>query len=87
MASMYILLSLSLAFSIAPTPPFKKIYAFGDSYTDTGTLNPPLAQLLSTMSSPPYGITFFHYLTNRCSDGRIVIDFIAEALSLPFIPP
>lgn len=88
MTSMYILLSTSLALSAAPTPPFKKIYSFGDSYTDTGntkTSTGPAA--FNHVSNPPYGITFFHHPTNRYSDGRIVIDFIAEALSLPLIPP
>ncbi|CAA0828588.1 GDSL esterase/lipase [Striga hermonthica] len=67
---------------------FKRIYAFGDSYTDTGntrTSTGPTA--FNHVSDPPYGITFFHRPTNRYSDGRIVLDFVAEALSLPFVPP
>ncbi|KAK6148163.1 hypothetical protein DH2020_019075 [Rehmannia glutinosa] len=35
----------------------------------------------------PYGATFFHHPTNRYSDGRLVIDFVAQVLSLPFLPP
>lgn len=31
--------------------------------------------------------SFFHHPTNRYSDGRLVIDFVAQALSLPFLPP
>lgn len=39
------------------------------------------------MSNPPYGVTYFHHSTNRYSDGRLVVDFLATALSLPFLPP
>lgn len=85
------LIFILLAFSppsSSSTPPFKKIYAFGDSYTDTGntkTSSGPTA--FNFVSNPPYGVTFFHHPTNRYSDGRIVIDFVAEALSLAFLPP
>ncbi|KAK6153956.1 hypothetical protein DH2020_013595 [Rehmannia glutinosa] len=83
----FILLSSSHA-SSSPLSPFKKIYAFGDSYTDTGntkTSTGPTA--FNYVSNHPYGVTFFHHPTNRYSDGRIVIDFVAEALSLPLLPP
>lgn len=68
--------------------PFKKIYAFGDSFTDTGnteSLTGPNGFV--HVSKPPYGTTFFHHPTNRYSDGRLVIDFVAQSLSLPFLPP
>jgi len=40
------------------------------------------------VSSPPYGATFFHRSTNRYSDGRLVVDFLAETLALPtYLPP
>ncbi|KAI7727428.1 hypothetical protein M8C21_020433, partial [Ambrosia artemisiifolia] len=39
------------------------------------------------VSNLPYGRTFFHHPTNRYSDGRLVIDFVAESLNLPYLPP
>lgn len=69
-------------------PPFKKIFAFGDSFTDTGnTGNADGPSGFGHVSNPPYGMTFFHHPTNRYSDGRLVIDFVAESLSLPYLPP
>lgn len=75
--------------SAASTPKkFKKIYAFGDSYTDTGNTHSATGpSSFNYVSNPPYGRTFFHHPTNRYSDGRLVIDFVAESLSLPFLPP
>ncbi|RAL47550.1 hypothetical protein DM860_011288 [Cuscuta australis] len=77
----------SAALSAAPKP-FKRFYAFGDSITDTGNTNSTTGPIFFThVSNPPYGRTFFHRPTNRYSDGRIVIDFVAGALSLPLLPP
>ncbi|KAJ1704631.1 hypothetical protein LUZ63_004410 [Rhynchospora breviuscula] len=67
---------------------FTKIYAFGDSFTDTGNTHSTTGPYsFGYVSSPPYGTTFFHRSTNRYSDGRLVIDFLANTLSLPFLPP
>ncbi|KAB5532110.1 hypothetical protein DKX38_018780 [Salix brachista] len=67
---------------------FTKIYAFGDSFTDTGnTRSASGPNGFRHVSNPPYGSTFFHHPTNRYSDGRLVIDFVAETLSLPYLPP
>ncbi|EEE60284.1 hypothetical protein OsJ_13340 [Oryza sativa Japonica Group] len=46
----------------------------------------PAAAAFETV--PPYGATFFHRSTNRYSDGRLVVDFLADRLALPgFLPP
>ncbi|KAF3546413.1 hypothetical protein DY000_02008871 [Brassica cretica] len=67
---------------------YKSIISFGDSGADTGNYlhlsdvnHPPQAAFL------PYGETFFHAPTGRNSDGRLIIDFIAEFLRLPYVPP
>lgn len=68
--------------------PFKKIYAFGDSFTDTGnTKNAEGPSGFGHVSNSPYGTTFFNHSTNRYSDGRLVIDFVTESLNLPYLPP
>ncbi|KAM3297615.1 hypothetical protein ACQJBY_039501 [Aegilops geniculata] len=67
---------------------FKRIFSFGDSIIDTGNFaytirnRPP-----SPPSVLPYGETYFHHPTGRASDGRLIIDFYAQALGLPLLPP
>ncbi|WVZ72784.1 hypothetical protein U9M48_021191 [Paspalum notatum var. saurae] len=68
---------------------YSSIFSFGDSYTDTGNkvilAGPATPDLW--INKPPYGMTFFGHPTGRLSDGRLIIDFIAEALGLPLLPP
>nr|GEV30191.1 hypothetical protein [Tanacetum cinerariifolium] len=72
----------------SPPRPFNKIYVFGDSNIDTGNNDNSRGPIIwRHISDLPYGRTFFHHATNRYSDGRVVIDFVAEYLNLPFIPP
>ncbi|GJY44526.1 GDSL esterase/lipase-like protein [Tanacetum coccineum] len=72
----------------SPPRPFNKVYVFGDSYTDTGNNNNSNGpSIFRHISDLPYGRTFFHHATNRYSDGRLVIDFVAEYLNLPYFPP
>ncbi|PNT01209.1 hypothetical protein POPTR_015G089700v4 [Populus trichocarpa] len=80
--------NFALNSAVQTTSPFKKIYAFGDSFTDTGnTRSASGPSGFGHVSSRPYGSTFFHHPTNRYSDGRLVIDFVTETLSLPYLPP
>ncbi|XP_059630750.1 esterase-like [Cornus florida] len=59
---------------------FPAIFNFGDSNSDTGGL-----QAAFNWTTPPYGQTFFHMPNGRYSDGRLIIDFIASRLGLPFL--
>ncbi|CAI9300198.1 unnamed protein product [Lactuca saligna] len=68
---------------------YTSIISFGDSLADTGNI-----KKLASMSHAkveylqlPYGETFFHQPTGRASNGRLIIDFLAEILGLPLIPP
>ncbi|KAG7593220.1 GDSL lipase/esterase [Arabidopsis thaliana x Arabidopsis arenosa] len=79
---------LTIVNSEPPCRNFKSIISFGDSIADTGNLlglsdpsNLPQAAFL------PYGETFFHHPTGRFSNGRLIIDFIAEFLGFPLVPP
>lgn len=60
---------------------FSKVYAFGGSETDTGN-----AQFLGILpdDTSARGVGNF---TSRLTDGRLVVDFLCEALSLPLLSP
>ncbi|CAA2957402.1 GDSL esterase lipase At1g28590-like [Olea europaea subsp. europaea] len=67
---------------------YRSVISFGDSLADTGNLlhmRPPGTPIQS--GRWPYGKTFFHHPTGRFSDGRLIIDFIAQSLGLPFLEP
>ncbi|KAI7993956.1 GDSL esterase/lipase [Camellia lanceoleosa] len=57
------------------------------------TQAPPAAQVALAMyrtsltANLPYGDTYYHHSTNRYSNGRLVINFVAQSLSLPYLPP
>ncbi|ESQ45709.1 hypothetical protein EUTSA_v10010448mg [Eutrema salsugineum] len=87
-----VILLFSTISSAAPIPglrrPFNRIFAFGDSFTDTGNSRAGEGPAgFGHLSSPPYGMTYFRRPTNRYSDGRLTIDFVAQSMNLPFLPP
>ncbi|KAI8548106.1 hypothetical protein RHMOL_Rhmol07G0246600 [Rhododendron molle] len=99
LASSLVLLTLtsSSLFFLQPHPTnadshitcnFDKIYNFGDSLSDTGNLirEKPIGPT-TAYARLPYGETFFKRATGRCSNGRLMIDFIAQAAGLPFLNP
>ncbi|KAK9117671.1 hypothetical protein Sjap_016618 [Stephania japonica] len=67
---------------------FDTIYQFGDSIADTGNLvrEGPLGAA-TPFSRFPYGDTYFNKPTGRCSNGLLMIDFIAKELGLPHLNP
>ncbi|PIM97934.1 Alpha-L-fucosidase [Handroanthus impetiginosus] len=61
---------------------YSAIYNFGDSNSDTGGIfaafYPP---------APPSGETYFGRPAGRASDGRLIIDFIADHLGIAYLSP
>ncbi|XP_006656415.1 acetylajmalan esterase-like [Oryza brachyantha] len=63
------------------------IYSLGDSITDTGNLIKEAPRgMFETIKHLPYGVSL-GYPTGRCSDGLLMIDFLAQDLGLPFLNP
>lgn len=63
-----------------PTCNFPAIYNFGDSNSDTGAISAAFLPIPA-----PYGQSFFRRPAGRDSDGRLLIDFIAERVGLPYL--
>ncbi|KAG1346438.1 GDSL esterase/lipase [Cocos nucifera] len=66
---------------------YNSIISFGDSIADTGNYLVALGEKAGPVARPPYGNTYFRRPTGRFSDGRVIIDFIAEAMGMPPVPP
>ena len=74
--------ALLLVAGALPAPAAAREYAaifnFGDSLVDAGNLVVDgIPEYLAT-ARLPYGMTYFGYPTGRCSDGRLVVDFIGN---------
>ena len=55
---------------------FEAMFNFGDSLADAGNLIANGVPDILATARLPYGQTYFGKPTGRCSDGRLVIDFI-----------
>ncbi|KAJ8768229.1 hypothetical protein K2173_021169 [Erythroxylum novogranatense] len=66
--------------NVLPPCEFRAIYNFGDSNSDTGGISAAFEPIRE-----PYGEGFFHKSAGRDSDGRLIVDFIAERLKLPYL--
>ncbi|KAG7992190.1 hypothetical protein I3843_02G114900 [Carya illinoinensis] len=63
------------------------LFIFGESMIDAGNNNYINTTTVLQSNIWPYGESYFKYPSGRASDGRLIPDFIAEYLKLPFVPP
>ncbi|KAG2599465.1 hypothetical protein PVAP13_5KG442400 [Panicum virgatum] len=78
----------ALAGAAAPASAcYARVFSFGDSLADTGNRRFVYPNGSDPVLRLPYGENFFHRATGRFSDGRIALDFVADALGLPFVRP
>ncbi|KAF3787519.1 GDSL esterase/lipase [Nymphaea thermarum] len=67
--------------SLAPA-----FFIFGDSSVDVGTNN--FLGTLARSDLPPYGRDFdTHKPTGRFCNGRLIVDYLALHMGIPFVPP
>ncbi|KAJ4727533.1 GDSL esterase/lipase [Melia azedarach] len=62
---------------------YPAVFNFGDSNSDTGGLVAGVAFPVG----PPNGETYFHEPSGRFCDGRLIIDFLMDAMDQPFLNP
>ncbi|KAF7817880.1 GDSL esterase/lipase [Senna tora] len=75
------IISISLPLIKSMTFDFPAVFNFGDSNSDTGAL---ISAGIETLV-PPNGHSYFHVPSGRYCDGRLIIDFLLDAMDLPFL--
>ncbi|PSS26695.1 GDSL esterase/lipase [Actinidia chinensis var. chinensis] len=82
--TLILLTLLTLSFTDSFPVQYPAVFNFGDSNSDTGELVAGRGVLLGL----PYGRAYnFGKLNGRISDGRLIVDFLMDALGLPFLNP
>ncbi|KAJ4831176.1 hypothetical protein Tsubulata_025751 [Turnera subulata] len=73
-----------LPIASAFNPSYPAVFNFGDSNSDTGGY---VASAVAFQLGPLFGETYFHKASGRFCDGRVIIDFLMDAMGLPFLNP
>ncbi|KAK7356038.1 hypothetical protein VNO80_15304 [Phaseolus coccineus] len=60
---------------------YPAVFNFGDSNSDTGEL----AAAMGFLVAPPNGQNYFITPSGRFCDGRLIVDFLMDAMKLPFL--
>ncbi|KVH97408.1 Lipase, GDSL [Cynara cardunculus var. scolymus] len=88
--SLFVIFQLLWSGNLYANGCYTSIISFGDSLADTGNLK-QLASITNRVFPvllPPYGENFYDQSTGRCSNGRLIIDFLgATALDSSFLEP
>ncbi|GLJ10524.1 hypothetical protein SUGI_0129750 [Cryptomeria japonica] len=66
---------------------FTTLFQFGASLFDTGNAVIAFPLLVFQPTRPPYGSTFPGYPAHRFSDGKLIIDHLADAFKLELLHP
>ncbi|KAG6519375.1 hypothetical protein ZIOFF_022868 [Zingiber officinale] len=80
LAAVFLFLLLSVASAVDFNIP--AVFNFGDSNSDTGDL---IAAGIGDPLLPPNGQTYFSRPAGRFCDGRLIIDFLMEAMDMPLL--
>ncbi|KAI4350004.1 hypothetical protein L6164_010537 [Bauhinia variegata] len=75
------IISIFLPFAKSINFDVPAVFNFGDSNSDTGEL---IAAGIESLY-PPNGQTYFKVPSGRYCDGRLIIDFLMDAMDLPFL--
>ncbi|KAJ6876868.1 GDSL esterase/lipase [Populus alba x Populus x berolinensis] len=80
---LHVLALISIFLPLAQSVHFKfpAVFNFGDSNSDTGNLVGAGIESIG----PPYGEIHFKIPSGRYCDGRLIIDFLMDAMELPFL--
>ncbi|XP_066342237.1 GDSL esterase/lipase At2g27360-like isoform X2 [Miscanthus floridulus] len=81
-----VLLVAAEAFAYADTDGYgrySRLFAFGNSLTDTGNSAIFPVTAGGPFTRPPYGETYFGHPSGRASNGRLILDFLVEELKVP----
>ncbi|XP_047310695.1 GDSL esterase/lipase At1g54790 [Impatiens glandulifera] len=79
----FIFISVFFTLSNSVTFNYPAVFNFGDSNSDTGGLIAGLGDELNS----PHGQSFFKKPSGRFCDGRLIVDFLMDAMNLPFLNP
>ncbi|KAL1563237.1 acetylajmaline esterase [Salvia divinorum] len=79
----FLIIIIFCASSTAVDLSYPAVFNFGDSNSDTGNLVAGMADHLE----PPNGQTYFQKPSGRFCDGRLIIDFLMDAMDLPLLNP
>ncbi|OVA01067.1 Lipase [Macleaya cordata] len=74
----------SSSLGVVGAPMIPAMFVFGDSLVDNGNNN--YLSSIAKANYMPYGVDFNGWPTGRFSNGRTIVDILAEKLGIPYVP-